>query len=130
VLLHPKLAESFLFTRKQAMQLFSKSRFIAAQYVGYFKDQLWKELATHANQMAAYLASSVKEIPQVSITHPVESNAVFATIPPDVCEKLMKRHLFYIWDQDICQVRWMCSFSTTKEDIDLFVSDLKTLLGQ
>jgi len=129
VLLRPELAESFLYTRKQAMQLFSKSRFIAAQYIAYFKDRLWKTLATHANQMAAYLASLVEGIPQVQITHPVEGNAIFAIIPRDVCNKLLEKHLFYIWDENLCQVRWMCSFSTTKEDIDIFISDLKSIIN-
>ena len=128
VLLRPELAESFLYVRKQAMQLFSKSRFIAAQYRAYFTDQLWKELATHANQMAAYMATLLKDIPQVNITHPVESNAIFAIIPRHICDKLLERHLFYIWDEEIFQVRWMCSFSTTKEDIEIFVSDLKNCI--
>ena len=129
VLLRPELAETFLYTRKQAMQLFSKSRFIAAQYIAYFKDQLWKELATHANRMAEYLASQLQRFPLVQITHPVESNSIFAILPRSICEKLMEKHLFYIWDEDLCQVRWMCSFSTTKEDIDGFVSDLHSLFN-
>ena len=128
VLLRPELAENFLYIRKQAMQLFSKSRFVAAQYIVYLKTRLWKETATHANQMATYLASCLQDIPEVRITHPVECNAVFAIIPRTLCEKLMEKHLFYIWDEALCQVRWMCSFSTTKEDVDIFVSDLKTLL--
>ena len=128
VLLHPHLAENFLYIRKQAMQLFSKSRFIAAQYLAYFNNRLWEQTATHANQMAAYMALCLKDIPQVTITHPVESNAVFVLIPRDVCDKLLERHLFYIWYEETCQVRLMCSFSTTKEDVDIFISDLKTLL--
>ncbi|MCL1973928.1 MAG: low specificity L-threonine aldolase [Bacteroidetes bacterium] len=128
VLLRPHLVENFLFIRKQAMQLFSKSRFIAAQYIAYFKDRLWEQTATHANQMAAYLASCLKNIPQVTVSYPVESNAVFAIIPREVCHQLLEKHLFYIWDEEICQVRWMCSFSTTTEDVDIFISDLKSLL--
>jgi len=128
VLLRPDLTESFLYIRKQAMQLFSKSRFIAAQYIAYLKDQLWKQNAMHANEMATYMAACLKDVPQVTITHPVESNAVFAVIPPKICDKLLEKHLFYVWDEDVCQVRWMCSFSTTKESIDTFISDLKSLL--
>ena len=128
VLLRPEFANHFLYMRKQAMQLFSKSRFIAAQYLAYFKDGLWKTLASHANQMAAYLASCIKELPQVTITHPVEGNAIFATLPRNVCDKLLEKHLFYIWNEELCQVRWMCSYSTTKEDIDVFVSDLESVL--
>ena len=128
VMLRPDLAQDFLYIRKQAMQLFSKSRFIAAQYIAYFNHRLWEQNATHANQMAAYLAFCLKDIPQVTITHPVESNAVFALIPRHVCTQLLEKHLFYIWDDQTCQVRWMCSFSTTKEDVDIFISDLKSLL--
>jgi len=128
IFLRPELAENFRFIRKQAMQLFSKSRFIAAQYIAYFHEELWKQTATHANMMAAYMASRLKEISQVSITHKVESNAIFATLPRNLCDKLLEKHLFYIWDEDICQVRLMCSFSTTKEDIDIFISDLKSLI--
>ena len=128
VLFRPELAETFLYTRKQAMQLFSKSRFIAAQYQAYFRDGLWKKLATHANQMAAYLAAQLQGIPQVNICFPVESNAVFAALPRPACEQLLQKHLFYIWDEDLCQVRWMCSFTTTTQDIDIFVSDLKEIL--
>jgi len=129
VFLRPHLAHDFLYLRKQAMQLFSKSRFIAAQYKAYFKDQLWRQTATHANQMAIYMASRLAEVPQVTITHPVESNAIFATIPRAICDKLLEKHLFYVWNEEICQVRWMCSFSTTKEDVDIFISDLKTLIS-
>jgi len=130
VLLRPHLAENFLYIRKQAMQLFSKSRFIAAQYIAYFKNRLWEQTATHANQMAAYLASRLKDLPQVTVTHPVESNAVFAVLPPEVCNQLLEKHLFYVWDEEICQVRWMCSFATTKEDVDIFISDLTALLNK
>ncbi|MDR2585185.1 MAG: low specificity L-threonine aldolase [Prevotellaceae bacterium] len=130
VLLRPELAQNFLYIRKQAMQLFSKSRFIAAQYIAYLKNGLWKETASHANKMAAYLTSLLKNVPEVVVTHQVECNAVFAVIPRAVCQMLLEKHLFYVWDEEICQVRWMCSFTTTKEDIDLFISDLKSLLNQ
>jgi len=129
VLLHPHLAENFLYIRKQAMQLFSKSRFIAAQYIAYLKDQFWKQPATHANQMANYMASCLKDFSQIIVTHPVESNAIFAIVPKDVCDRLLEKHLFYIWDETSYQVRWMCSFTTSKEDVDIFISDLKSLLS-
>jgi threonine aldolase len=130
VFLRPHLAENFLYLRKQAMQLFSKSRFIAAQYIAYLEGALWKQTATHANQMAAYLASCLKSIPKVHITHRVESNAVFVTIPRIICDKLLEKHLFYIWNEDICQVRLMCSYATTHEDVDLFITDLTSLLKE
>ena len=43
------------YFRKQSAQLFSKMRFVAAQFLAYFENDLWKETATHANKMANLL---------------------------------------------------------------------------
>jgi len=123
-----ELAENFLYIRKQAAQLFSKNRFIAAQFEAYLSGGLNLKLAGHSNSMAKYLESELKSISQVRISRPVETNAVFACLPKDLCAKLQERHCFYIWDEDTIEVRWMCSFNTRKEDIDKFVSDIKLLV--
>ncbi len=128
IILRPCLAEGFMYIRKQAMQLFSKSRFVAAQYLAYFTQGIWKENARHANNMAQYLAASLAPLPQVVITQKVESNAVFAILPEKVRVKMMEKYCFYIWDEDTGEVRWMCAFNTLKEHIDTFVNDLKTIL--
>lgn len=128
VFFNPALAHDFLYIRKQSMQLFSKSRFIAAQYLAYLEDDLWLENARHANSMAQYLAESLEGLLGVQITQKVESNAVFAIIPKDVYTKLAEKHFFYIWDESTGEVRWMCSYNTQKSHVDAFVNDLKTIL--
>ena len=128
VFFNPELAHDFLYIRKQSMQLFSKSRFIAAQYLAYLENDLWLENARHANRMARYLAESLEGLPGVQITQKVESNAVFAIIPEEVYKKLSQKHFFYIWDESTGEVRWMCSFNTQKSHIDAFVNDLKTIV--
>ena len=120
--------ENFLYIRKQAAQLYSKSRFMAAQFEAYLKDDLNIKMAGHSNAMAKYLEQQLIGISQVKITRSVDTNAVFAIIPPTLCEKLQDKHHFHIWDEATNEVRWMCSFNTTKEDIDLFVADIKALL--
>lgn len=120
-------ANSIKYIRKQTTQLFSKSRFIAAQFEAYLKDGFNIKLATASNQMAQYLANSIKDIKEVKISQPVESNAVFAIIPKWLTEELQKKHYFYVWNENTNEVRWMCSFNTTKEDIDAFVNDIKEL---
>lgn len=117
----------FPYIRKQLTQLYSKSRFIAAQFDAYLKDDLYLQMAGNANAMAQYLAEELKEIPQVQITRKVESNTVFAVIPRELSQKLLQKHYFYIWDESTNEVRWMCSFNTTKQDIDLFVQDIKQM---
>lgn len=121
-------AQNFLYYRKQAAQLFSKNRFIAAQFTEFLKDGLNIKLAAHSNSMAKYMESQLKEIPQVKISRPVETNGVFAILDKELTEELMKKHFFYVWDEDTGEVRWMCSWNTQKDDIDKFINDLKQLL--
>ena len=74
VLLNPKLNEDFLYRRKQAMQLCSKMRFIAAQFKAYFEGELWKENAAHSNAMAKMLYNEIKDLKGVEVVYPVEVN--------------------------------------------------------
>ncbi len=129
VFFHKELCSDFKYRRKQGMQLSSKMRYIAAQFSAFLKDELWKINASHANLMAQKLYAAVRDIPGVKVTRKVESNAVFAILPPEIIPRLQEEFFFYIWDEDTSEVRWMCSFDTMEEDIDAFAALLKKLLG-
>jgi threonine aldolase len=116
------LAEGYGFVRKQGMQLASKHRFLAAQFDALLSDDLWLRNAAHANAMAARLAAGVREVPGVRITQPVEANAVFAVIPPAAVAPLTEEFLFYVWNEATGEVRWMCSWDTTADDVDRFAA--------
>ncbi len=122
------LCEDFKYRRKQGMQLASKMRYIAAQFSAFLSDDLWKINASHANRMAQKLYAAVKDIPGVEVSRRVESNAVFAKVPAHIIPALQEEFFFYVWDEDVSEVRWMCSFDTTEEDIDSFASLLISLL--
>lgn len=122
------LCEAFKYRRKQGMQLASKMRYIAAQFDSFLKNDLWKRNALHANRMAQELYLAVKDIPGVEVTQKVESNAVFARIPAAIIPKLQEHFFFYVWDEERSEVRWMCSFDTTVEDIVSFASLLRSML--
>lgn len=124
----PELTTNTKYIRKQSMQLFSKMRFVGAQFLAYFENDLWKETATHANKMAQLLKAEVAKIPEIKITQPVVANGVFAVVPRKIIEPLQKRFFFYIWDDTNSEVRWMTSFDTTKEEIFEFVDLIKKLL--
>lgn len=128
VFFREELAKNFVYIRKQAGQLFSKNRFIAAQFEAYLKDGNNIKLATESNNMAKYLEQELQSVPQIKISRPVDTNAVFAYVPKELCEKLRELHYFYVWDDDTNEVRWMCSFNTTKENIDIFIKDMKSLI--
>ncbi len=129
VLLSEELGDGFPHLRKQSLHLASKMRFLAAQFEAFLRDGLWLELASHANAMAARLADAVGGLPGVTLTHPVESNAVFARLPRRAIAPLLERFKFYVWDERGDEVRWMCSWDTSEEDVAALAQTAASVLG-
>lgn len=127
IFFNQELTKGFQYLRKQHMQLFSKMRFVSAQFKAYFKDDLWLKSARHANNMAQLLKEKLAPIEQVKITRNVEANGVFAIIPKAWTEILQDKYFFYIWDEQTNEVRWMTSFDTTIEDIENFTAEVAKL---
>jgi len=121
VFFNRKLSSDFLYLRKQGMQLASKMRFIAAQFEALLTNDLWRRSAAHANAMARLLESELRRIPEVKIVWNVEANGVFAQIPRHAISKIKDQYFFYMWIEEECIVRWMCSFDTTQDDVKDFV---------
>jgi len=130
VFLNPDIAEGFPYLRKQAMQLVSKMRFVSAQLEAYLKDDLWLKNARHANNMAKRLAEKAGAIDGVEIKGDVDCNGIFAYMPPEVTEKLLKDYYFYVWDEHDHTVRWMTSWATTEEMVDEFVADIEAAVAE
>jgi threonine aldolase len=124
----PELTADLRFYRKQGSQLFSKMRYIAAQFEAYLEDDLWRANALRANQMAALLASRLTEIPQLRITQPVTVNSLYVILPLEITPALQDKYHFYMWNEAQNEVRLMCSFNTTEEQIREFVADIKSML--
>jgi threonine aldolase len=122
VFLHPGLDDGFAYLRKQTLQLASKGRFLGAQFVALLEGDLWQRSAAHANAMAARLAAALVDAPGVRITQPVQANAVFAAIAPGATAELQREWPFYTWNEEIGEVRWMCSWDTTAEEVDAFAA--------
>ena len=121
------LSGNLKYKQKQTMQLPSKMRFISAQFQRLLKDEIWKRSASHSNKMAQKLYNGIKDISQIKITKPVQSNVVFAIIPEEWNTPLINHTPFYVWREESNEVRWMCSFDTTDRDIDDFVDQIKKL---
>ena len=119
------LADGAAFQRKQQMQLASKMRYLAAQFLGLLEDELWLRNATRANLMAQRLADGVRGVPGVELWQKVESNAVFASLTPAHIERLQRDGDFYVWDEAAHVVRWMTAFDTTEGDVDEFVAAVR-----
>ena len=125
---NPELSKNSKYIRKQSMQLFSKMRFVSAQFLAYFQNELWKRNATHSNKMAKLLEQEVLKIPAIKLTQEVEANGVFAIVPPEIIPLLQEKYFFYMWDEHRSEVRWMTSFDTEEEDIYNFTALIKSLV--
>jgi threonine aldolase len=116
------------YLRKMDMQLASKMRFVSAQLVALLEGDLWLESARHANQMAGRLRAAVSGVPGVGLPRPTEANAVFAVLPPGAADRIREHVAFYDWDAATREVRWMCAFDTTEEDVDHFASVVRAAM--
>ncbi|CAB4333658.1 unannotated protein [freshwater metagenome] len=122
VFLNPQFSDAVKYVRKSAMQLSSKMRFSSAQLLAMFGTDLYLRNANHANAMAQRLYSGIKDIPGVSINGGPQANALFPILAPEVIERLQSQFKFYVWNHLTGQVRWMCSWDTTEQDVDMFVA--------
>ena len=123
-----RYSESFKYIRKQGMQLASKMRFISVQFEEYLNNDLWLKNAQHSNKMAQLLALSLRDVPEIQITQKVESNGIFARIPKEIIPILQEEYFFYVWDEKNSEVRWMCSYDTSEEDVIKFTDLIKKVL--
>lgn len=120
----PELAENLKYIRKQNTQLFSKMRYVSAQFSAYLKDGLLYKNAKNANEMAAMLRAQIEEL-GYAFTQPTEANTLLLKMKPETVEKMLSKHFFYVWDEDKNEVRLVTSWDTTSEDIRAFVGDLR-----
>lgn len=130
VFLRPGLDAEARFVRKQAGQLVSKSRFVAAQVVALLTDDLWLRNAAHANELALRLAEATTGIPGVRVERPPVVNSVFARIPAPAVVPLQEWSFFWEWEPGTGLVRWMTGFDTSTTDVDRFVAGVRTLVAQ
>ena len=129
VWLRPELARYAGYLRKQLTQLPSKMRFVSAQFLALFEDDLWLRSAGHANAMAARLGRELATFPGVTVPRAVEVNGVFPRLPTDAIAPLRAWTPFYTWDASVGEVRLLCSFDTTDEDVDRLVAGVRHVLG-
>lgn len=122
------LAVDFSYIRKQGMQLHSKMRFIGAQFEALLSNDLWKRNATNANAMAKKLANAIRQAGG-TITQSVDANGVFALLPQHMIEPLQRERFFYVWNDLTGEIRLMCSYETTDEDIEAFSKRLRSLMN-
>jgi len=127
VVLNPELTHAIPFLRKTSMQLASKMRFVSAQLIAILTDDLWKRNGEHANAMAKRLDAGLRAL-GVHIPNPTEANAVFPIFTDAQTAALQEEYRFYVWNYATGQVRLMCSWDTTVEDVDGLLAAAERIL--
>ena len=118
-----ELAGDFEYRLKQAGQLGSKMRFLAAPWIGLLTSDVWLRNARHANLMAARLAERLGAEAKIDIVYPVEANAVFVRLHNDAAQALRARGWDFYTFVERNVYRLMCSWCTSEETIADFIAD-------
>jgi threonine aldolase len=103
--------------QKQTLQLLSKMRYLSAQYIPFFKNDLWHTLASQANQKAQEIASIIKSTPGLSLSYPVETNQIFFTAPAAWIPLIQEKIFCLPWDAEKNEIRFIASWNTSAEDL-------------
>ncbi len=101
---------------KQAGQMASKGRFLAAPLLGLLETGAWETHATHANAMARKLAEGIVMRSPHVLAHPVEANTVFVRMPASSHARLNEKG-WACYRFDDGSVRFVCSWATTDEAV-------------
>jgi len=119
-----EVSREFDYRVKQAGQLGSKVRFLAAPWIGLLKGDIWLWNAQQANRAAHELARRLQGNANVEIVFPVEANAVFARMDNELVRGLEARgwRFYKFIEPDV--YRLMCSWATTECDIESFIRDV------
>jgi threonine aldolase len=123
------LSTEFAYRCKQAGQLASKMRFLAAPWVGMLRDGAWLRHATRANTQARRLHQLLAAIPGAAPLRPPEANSVFVDLPPGVADAVRARGWRFYDFIAGAGSRLMTAWDTTDADLEAFVADLREVLA-
>lgn len=124
VIFNPSLFEGSDHIQKQTLQLLSKMRYLSAQYIPFFKNDLWHTLAKEANQKAREIASIIATIPQLSLNYPVETNQIFFTAPASWIPLIQEKICCIPWNLEKNEIRFIASWNTSNQDVEAIKSIL------
>lgn len=130
VICRESLKEDFRFHMKQKGALLAKGRLLGIQFLELFRDNLFFDLAMHANKMANRLRDELTKANFKFLTHS-PSNQIFPILPNSLIEELQKKYSFYVWEKvapDYSAIRLVTSWATKEEEIEAFIKEMKNVL--
>jgi len=131
VISNANLKEGFLINLKQKGALLAKGRLLGIQFIELFKENLYYDLAKHANLMSTKINDNLKELGYSFLTN-ATSNLLFPIFPIKLIESLEKKYSFYRWkviDKEYVVVRLVTSWATKEKSVDEFLNDIQEFLN-
>jgi threonine aldolase len=124
IFFNKNVSREFDYRVKQAGQLGSKMRFLAAPWLGLLAADVWLQNADHANRAARQLADRLQNQVNIEVVFPVDANAVFARMDERLVLGLQARgwRFYKFMEPDV--YRLMCSWGTTNEEISNLIADV------
>ena len=129
VICREELKSYFRYHIKQKGALLAKGRLLGIQFQTLFKENLYFDLAKHANKMAKDLTSGIAAC---GFTFLIESttNQIFPILPNAIIDSLTEFFDFYVWstiDDSTSAIRLVTSWATPQHAIDEFIHQLNLL---
>ncbi|HHV64596.1 MAG TPA: low specificity L-threonine aldolase [Peptococcaceae bacterium] len=128
VICNDSLKEDFRFHMKQKGALLAKGRLLGLQFLELFKDNLYFELAAHANRMANMLAEGISKAGYSFFSHS-PSNQIFPILPNSLIARLEKKYLFFVWekiDEEHSAIRLVTSWATKEQAVEDFIQEINS----
>jgi threonine aldolase len=130
VICRDSLKEDFRYHIKQKGALLAKGRLMGIQFLELFRDNLFFDLANHANKMAGLIRDGLNNVNVKFLTHS-PSNQLFPILPNAVISELQNKYAFHVWekvDSDSSAIRFVTSWATKEEEVISLIEELKRLL--
>lgn len=131
VICKESLKEDFRYHIKQKGGLLAKGRLIGIQFLELFKDELYFDLAKHANVMAQQLKIGISNCGYKFLIDS-QTNQIFPILPNKIIEKLSTEYSFYVWqkiDEDNSAIRLVTSWATSVKAVKSFVDEMSILMN-
>ena len=126
---NPALQDEFGFHLKQKGALLAKGRLLGIQFEELMRDNLYFELADHANRQAMKIKEAFEEI-GCDFLAETYTNQIFPVLSAKQIDQLSEKYDFYIWkkiDSERSAIRLITSWSTTDETVAGFINEVKEL---
>ncbi len=121
------LKSEFRYLMKQKGALLAKGRLIGIQYTELFKENLYFELASYANELADKLRNGIVKA-GYNFLSDSPTNQIFPVLPDKIIERLSEEFNFYVWekvDDNQSAIRLVTSWATHSDEVEKFIKLLK-----